>query len=52
MRTIDRYILRQLAWPFSLGLAVFTFLLIVPELMKYAEEYNRTLELLERKLGR
>ena len=39
MRTIDRYILRQLAWPFSLGLAVFTFLLIVPELMKYAEEY-------------
>jgi LPS export ABC transporter permease LptG/LPS export ABC transporter permease LptF len=39
MRTIDRYILRQLAWPFSLGLTVFTFLLIVPELMKYAEEY-------------
>jgi LPS export ABC transporter permease LptG/LPS export ABC transporter permease LptF len=39
MRTIDRYILRQLAWPFSLGLTVFTFLLIVPELMKYAEDY-------------
>ncbi|HET7239239.1 MAG TPA: LptF/LptG family permease, partial [Terrimicrobiaceae bacterium] len=39
MRTIDRYILRQLAWPFSLGLTVFTFLLVVPELMKYAEEY-------------
>jgi LPS export ABC transporter permease LptG/LPS export ABC transporter permease LptF len=39
MRTIDRYILRQLAWPFGLGLTVFTFLLIVPELMKYAEEY-------------
>jgi len=39
MRTLDRYILRQMAWPFSLGLAVFTFLLIVPELMRYAEEY-------------
>ena len=30
MRTIDRYILRQLAWPFSLGLTVFTFLLVWP----------------------
>lgn len=39
MRTLDRYILRQLAWPFTLGLTVFTFLLVVPELMKYAEEY-------------
>lgn len=39
MRTLDRYILRQMAWPYTLGLAVFTFLLIVPELMKYAEEY-------------
>jgi LPS export ABC transporter permease LptG/LPS export ABC transporter permease LptF len=39
MRTLDRYILRQMAWPYSLGLAIFTFLLIVPELMKYAEEY-------------
>jgi LPS export ABC transporter permease LptG/LPS export ABC transporter permease LptF len=39
MRIIDRYILRQMAWPFVLGLLVFTFLLIVPELMRYAEEY-------------
>lgn len=39
MRTLDRYILRQMAWPYTLGLAVFTFLLVVPELMKYAEEY-------------
>jgi LPS export ABC transporter permease LptG/LPS export ABC transporter permease LptF len=39
MRTLDRYILRQMAWPFTLGLAVFTFLLIVPQLMQYAEEY-------------
>ena len=39
MRIIDRYILRQMAWPFALGLVVFTFLLIVPQLMQYAEEY-------------
>src|SRR5678815_2640476 len=39
MRTLDRYVLRQMAWPFALGLAIFTFLLIVPELMRYAEEY-------------
>jgi LPS export ABC transporter permease LptG/LPS export ABC transporter permease LptF len=39
MRILDRYILRQMAWPFVLGLAVFTFLLIVPELMRYAEQY-------------
>jgi LPS export ABC transporter permease LptG/LPS export ABC transporter permease LptF len=39
MRIIDRYVLRQMAWPFALGLAVFTFLLIVPELMRYAEDY-------------
>ena len=39
MRIIDRYVLRQMAWPFALGLVVFTFLLIVPELMRYAEEY-------------
>jgi len=39
MRIIDRYLLRQMAWPFALGLAVFTFLLIVPELMRYAEDY-------------
>ena len=39
MRIIDRYVLRQLAWPFALGLTVFTFLLIVPELMRYAEDY-------------
>ena len=39
MRILDRYILRQMAWPFVLGLVVFTFLLIVPELMRYAERY-------------
>jgi LPS export ABC transporter permease LptG/LPS export ABC transporter permease LptF len=39
MRILDRYILRQMAWPFVLALGVFTFLLIVPELMRYAEQY-------------
>ena len=39
MRILDRYILRQMAWPFVLGLGIFTFLLIVPELMRYAEQY-------------
>ena len=39
MRILDRYVLRQLALPFALGLLVFTFLLIIPELMRYAEEY-------------
>ena len=39
MRILDRYILRQMAWPFALGLVVFTFLLIVPQLMQYAEDY-------------
>ena len=39
MKILDRYVLRQLALPFTLGLAVFTFLLIIPELMRYAEDY-------------
>ena len=39
MRILDRYILRQMAWPFVLALGIFTFLLIVPELMRYAEQY-------------
>lgn len=39
MRILDRYILRQLLWPFALSLLVFTFLLIVPQLMLYAEDY-------------
>jgi LPS export ABC transporter permease LptG/LPS export ABC transporter permease LptF len=39
MSILDRYVLRQLTWPFGLGLLVFTFLLVVPELMRYAEQY-------------
>ena len=39
MRILDRYVIRQLFMPFGLGLLVFTFLVIIPEFMKYAEDY-------------
>jgi LPS export ABC transporter permease LptF/LPS export ABC transporter permease LptG len=36
---LDRYVIRQVLMPFVLGLLVFTFLLIIPGLMRYAEEF-------------
>src|SRR5262245_42684322 len=39
LRILDRYVIRQLLVPFGLGLLVFTFLMIIPEFMKYAENY-------------
>ena len=39
MRILDRYVIRQLLMPFGIGLLVFTFLIIIPELMRYAEDY-------------
>jgi LPS export ABC transporter permease LptG/LPS export ABC transporter permease LptF len=36
---LDRYVIRQVLVPFILGLLVFTFLLIIPNLMKYAEDF-------------
>jgi LPS export ABC transporter permease LptG/LPS export ABC transporter permease LptF len=36
---LDRYVIRQLLMPFGIGLLVFTFLIIIPELMRYAEDY-------------
>jgi LPS export ABC transporter permease LptG/LPS export ABC transporter permease LptF len=39
VRILDRYVIRQLIVPFGLGLLVFTFLIIIPEFMKYAENY-------------
>ena len=39
MRILDRYVIRQVLMPMALGLLVFTFLFIIPELMKYAEDY-------------
>jgi LPS export ABC transporter permease LptF/LPS export ABC transporter permease LptG len=39
MRIIDRYVIREVWWPFIIGLAVFTFLLIIPFLIEYAEQF-------------
>jgi LPS export ABC transporter permease LptG/LPS export ABC transporter permease LptF len=39
VRILDRYVIRQLLMPFGIGLLVFTFLVIIPEFMKYAEDY-------------
>ena len=39
MRILDRYVIRQLLMPFGIGMLVFTFLIIIPEFMKYAEDY-------------
>jgi LPS export ABC transporter permease LptF/LPS export ABC transporter permease LptG len=38
MRIIDRYVIREVLWPFVIGLLVFTFLLIIPYLIKLAED--------------
>ena len=37
MRTLDRYILREILPPFLLALLVFTFLLVLPPVMEYLE---------------
>jgi LPS export ABC transporter permease LptG/LPS export ABC transporter permease LptF len=39
VRILDRYVIRQLLVPFGIGLLVFTFLIIIPEFMRYAEDY-------------
>src|SRR6185436_14013025 len=39
MRIIDRYVIRQVLMPFSIGLMVFTFLLIIPALIDQAETF-------------
>ena len=39
MRIIDRYVIREVLWPFVIGLAVFTFILIIPFLIERAEEF-------------
>jgi LPS export ABC transporter permease LptG/LPS export ABC transporter permease LptF len=38
MRIIDRYVVREVFWPFCIGLAIFTFILIIPVLIQEAEE--------------
>ena len=39
MRILDRYLIRQVLVPFTISLLVFTFLLIIPVLMRSAEEF-------------
>jgi LPS export ABC transporter permease LptF/LPS export ABC transporter permease LptG len=38
VKTLDRYILKQTAWPAVLGLLVFTFVLIIPTVLEFTEE--------------
>lgn len=38
MRILDRYVLRQSFWPAVMGLMVFTFLLIIPTVLKSTED--------------
>ncbi len=37
MRIIDRYVIREVLWPFVIGLLGFAFLLIIPFLIRLAE---------------
>ena len=39
MRIVDRYLIRQVLVPFTIGLLIFTFLLIIPVLMRSAENF-------------
>ena len=39
MRLIDRYIVREVLLPFAIALLVFTFVLIIPFLIDYAEQF-------------
>ena len=38
MRIIDRYVIREVLWPFVIGLFVFTFIFIIPFLIELAED--------------
>ena len=39
MRILDRYVIREVLLPFVIALLVFTFILIVPAMMQYAEAF-------------
>ena len=39
MRILDRYVIREVLGPFLIGLLIFTFMLIVPFLIDYAESF-------------
>jgi LPS export ABC transporter permease LptG/LPS export ABC transporter permease LptF len=37
MKILDRYVIREVLWPFVIGLLIFTFILIIPVLINQAE---------------
>ena len=39
MRIIDRYVIREVLGPLVIGLLVFTFMLIIPLMIEYAESF-------------
>ena len=39
MKILDRYVIREVLLPFVIALLVFTFILIVPSMMQYAEAF-------------
>ena len=39
MKILDRYVIREVLLPFLIALLVFTFILIVPSMMQYAEAF-------------
>ena len=39
MRIVDRYVIREVLGPLVIGLLVFTFMLIIPFLIEYAESF-------------
>jgi LPS export ABC transporter permease LptG/LPS export ABC transporter permease LptF len=39
MKILDRYVIREVLWPFALGLLIFTFILIIPFLIELAEQF-------------
>ena len=39
MKILDRYVIREVLLPFVIALLVFTFILIVPSMMQYAEQF-------------
>jgi LPS export ABC transporter permease LptF/LPS export ABC transporter permease LptG len=39
VRIIDRYVIREVLPPFAIGLLIFTFMLIIPFLIEYAESF-------------
>jgi LPS export ABC transporter permease LptF/LPS export ABC transporter permease LptG len=39
MKILDRYVIREVLWPFALGLLIFTFILIIPFLIDLAEQF-------------